>query len=180
MYDSSLWRHQFFVQKRSPKIVWKDSLLWWTFFSKTEFSLINLLQFRILAVVVEYPQTIRSQEICHTIEILSTTLPKSHKIILATFLTEITQNDVIYSSCTISAHDPLFKARNRPTHANWPSKPISRNWKCVGGYLYYQLIPYFEAENLLIPKIELVVTFEPCGGGIERFLPVSWENNKML
>ena len=52
--------------------------------------------------------------------------------------------------------------------------------KCVGGYLYYQLIPYFEAENLLNPKIKLVVTCEACGGGIERFSPFSGENYKML
>ena len=41
--------------------------------------------------------------------------------------------------------------------------------KCVGGYLYYPRIPYFEAENLLNPKIKLAVTFEACGGGKERF-----------
>ena len=112
MYDSSLWRHQFLVQKRSPKIVWKDSLLRWTFFSKTDFSFMNLPKFCILAVVVEYLQTIRSQEICHTIEILSTTLPKSHKIFLATFFAEITQNDVLYSSCAISDPRKLISKTN--------------------------------------------------------------------
>ena len=48
-------------------------------------------------------------------------------------------------------------------------KKIIEIEKCVGGYLYYQLIPYFEAENLLNPKIELVGTIEACGGGKERF-----------
>ena len=51
---------------------------------------------------------------------------------------------------------------------------------CVGWYLYYQLIPYFEAENLLNPKVKLAVTFKACGGGMERFSPFPWENYKML
>ena len=51
--------------------------------------------------------------------------------------------------------------------------------KCVGGYLYYQLIPYFEAENLLNPKIKFIVTFEACGGGQALLSPFSWEDYKM-
>ena len=152
-YDSSSWRHLYPFQMECCQNEFQALLHSQWLFSEKLFAIVKGVLIGIVTEISHSLQTIRCQEIYHTIEIGLQSQRKTLSLIFQFFWLKTFKIKI--SSATENPHLKILLIR---LETDQPLQTHQRNQiqeieKCVGGCIYCRLIHHFEACNLLNQKI---------------------------